>query len=111
MHKLCFGLCKILILCMQLSQANCFSVLGKTKWEELFRITKKVNKAFFMTTSYPHKYNTKDSATVLRKFTSTALLEVFCPVLAEEATIDQQIAELDPTNNAKELFLPGFISN
>lgn len=41
-----------------------------------------------MSTSYPHKYNTKDSATVLRKFTSTALLEVVCSVLAEEASID-----------------------
>lgn len=113
MLKLRFGLCKILILYMQLSQTNCCSVLGNTKWEELSRITKKmeVNKAFFMSTSYPHKYNANDSATVPRICTSSALLEVSCSVLAEEATIDQLIAELDPTNNAEELFLPGFLSN
>lgn len=87
---LCFGLCKKLILCIQLSQTNCCSVLGKTKWDELSRTTKnmEVNEAFFMSTNYLHKYNTKDSATVLRKCTSSALLEVFCSVLAEEATTD-----------------------
>lgn len=52
--KLCFGSCKILILCMQLrdclhSRRSCYFVLGKTILEGLFRINKKieVNKVFF----------------------------------------------------------------
>lgn len=65
--------------CSLHSGRNRYSVLGKTTLEELSRISKKreVNKAFFMSTSYPHRCNAKDSATVSRKCTSSALLKVF----------------------------------
>lgn len=74
--KLCFGSCKILILCMQLrdslhSGRSCYFVLGKTILEGLFRINKKieVNKAFFMISSYPQRCKAKDFATVPQKCT------------------------------------------
>lgn len=50
--KLCFGLCKILILCMQLrrrlhSGRNCYCVVGKTTLEELSKISKKMEVNIF----------------------------------------------------------------
>lgn len=61
-----------------------------------------VNKAFFMSTSYPHRYNKK------MYFISTVLCFLF---LLKKLPLISKIAEPDPTNNAADLFLPGLMSN
>lgn len=68
-----------------------------------------VNKAFFMSTSYPNKYIN------LPLFPGTVLHQHFrrfsVLYLLMKLPLISKIAELDPTNNAEELFLPGFMSN
>lgn len=74
-----------------------------------------VNEAFFMSTNYPHKYNIKDSATIPRKWEKEKENQPFWRFsvlyLLKKLPLISKIAELDPTNNAEDLFLPGSMSN
>lgn len=95
------------------SGRNGYSVLGKTTLEELSRISKKmeVNKAFFMSTSYPHKCNAKDFASCSKEmyFISTVVGFPFCTCWRKPPFISKR-SELYSGDNAEELLLPGLMS-